>query len=293
MSTIALRPSFAGIVRGEALKLSRQLSLWLTLAGAVLLLAVIVLAVSGGVNLKNMLIADPTAWARDKLETFGTIYQIGSGVFLLIFGSRLLSMEYSSGTIRVIYARGTGRLQLWLAKLLTLGVIGVLLLVGYLVAVGAILAVMISILAGNLDPLHHISANFWQDVEWWLLVQGISLGMAILIAAAASALGRSLAFGIAAALAFYPADNFLNFLEVLGIRATGHTQPWTWISQYQLSTNLNVLLKLLEPDHSARPAFASPLADVSTQHALAVAGAYALVFGAIAIYRTVRPDVLE
>jgi hypothetical protein len=119
------------------------------------------------------------------------------------------------------------------------------------------------------------------------------MGMAILIAAAAAALGRSLAFGIAAALAFYPADNFLNILEILGIRATSHDQPWTAISQYQLSGNLNVLLTLLEPDHRARPAFASPLASVTSTHALEVVGAFALLFAVIAIFRTVRPDVLE
>ena len=291
--TRTLRPSFAGALRGEALKLSRQLSFWLSLGGAFLLLAVIVLAISGGANIKSLLLSDPTTWAFDKLETFGTIYQIGSGLFLLVFGARLFAMEYSAGTVRIIYARGMGRLQLWLAKALTLAVVGVVMLAGYVVIVGAILAVMISVLAGSLDPVNHISGQFWQDVEWWLLVQGISMAMAILIAAAAAAVGRSLAFGIAAALAFYPGDNFLNILEVLGIRATGHDQPWVGISQYQLSTNLNVLLKLLEPDHRARPAFAAPLADVSTQHALTVIGVFALVFLAAAVYRTVRPDVLE
>jgi ABC-2 type transport system permease protein len=292
LNVAALHPSFPGMVRGEVLKLSRQLSFWLALGGSVLLLAVIVLAITGAANIKNLLLSDPTAWAYDKLEVFGTLFQIGSGIFLLIFGARLLAMEYS-GTIRIVYARGAGRLQVWLAKLFTLAAVGVLLLAGYLLVVGTILAVMVNVLAGSFDPINHISAQFWQDVEWWLLVEGISMGMAILIAAAAAALGRSLAFGIAAALAFYPADNFLNILEILGIRATGHDQPWTAISQFQLSGNLNVLLTLLEPDHRARPAFAAPLAAVTSAHALEVVGAFALLFAVIAIFRTVRPDVLE
>jgi ABC-2 type transport system permease protein len=290
---VALRPSFAGTVRGEVLKLSRQLSFWLTLGGAVFFLALIVVAITGGQNIKSLLLSDPTAWAYDKLEVFGTLFQIGSGIFLLIFGSRLISMEYSSGTIRILYARGTSRLQLLAAQLVTIAIIGAVLLAGYLVLVGAILAVMISALAGSLDSVQHISAQFWQDVEWWLLVQGISIGMAMLIAAAASGIGRSLAFGISAALVFYPVDNFLNILEILGIRATGHDQPWTAFSQYQLSPNLNVLLTLLEPDHRSRSAFSSPLAAVSSGHALAVIGVFALVFAAIAIIRTTRPDVLE
>ena len=293
MSTMALRPSFVGVVRGEALKLSRQLSLWLTLAGGAVLLAVIVLAITGATNLKESLIANPTAWAYNMLEVFGTVFQIGSGIFLLLFGSRLIGMEYSSGTIRVLYARGTGRLRLLLAKLFTLAVVGLALFAGYVLIVGAVLALMILTLSGSLDPVSSISNEFWGDLGRWAAVQGISMGMAILLAAAAAAVGRSLAFAIAAALAFYPADNFLNIIEILAIRATGHDQPWTAISQYQLGPNLNVVLNLIEPGHHSRPAFAAPLAPVDATHALAVIGAFAIGFAAIAILRTLRPDVLE
>ena len=293
MSAAVLRPRFTGAVRGEALKLSRQLSFWLSLAGATLLLGVIVLAISGAENLKQMLLANPTQWAYDKLEVFGTVFQIGSGIFLLIFGSRLLGMEYSSGTIRILYARGTGRLQLLLAKMLTLAVVGIVLLIGFTLLVGAILALMIVALSGSLDPIHHISNEFWSDLGRWAVVQGVSMGVAILLVAAAAGIGRSLAFAIAAALAYYPVDNFLNILELLGIRATGHDQPWMAISQYQLSTNLNVLLQLMEPSHRARPAFASPLAPVDLTHALVVIAVFALGFAVIAVLRTIRPDVLE
>ncbi len=227
-----IRPSFFGAVRGEALKLSRQLSFWLTLVGGAVLLAVIVLAISGATNLKESLLADSTAWAYNMLNVFGTVFQIGSAIVLLIFGARLIGMEYSSGTIRIAYARGAGRLRLLLAKLFTLAAVGVALLAGYLIV-------------------------------------------------------------IAASLAFYPADNFLNILEILAIRATGHDQPWIGISQYQLGPNLNVVLNLIEPSHHSRPAFASPLAAVDATHALLVIGAFALVFAAVAVLRTVRPDVLE
>ena len=293
MSVAALRPSFPGTVRGEVLKLTRQLSFWLSLAGAFLLLGVIVLAISGGVNLKNQLLADPTGWAYDKLESFGMVFQMGSGIFLLLFGSRLLGMEYSSGTIRVIYARGVSRLGLLVAKLFTLATVGVALLGGYVLVVGAILALMISALSGNLDIVGRIANEFWADLGRWAVVQGISMGLAILLAAAAAGIGRSLAFAIGAALAFYPADNFLNILELLGIRATGHEQPWIWMTQYQLSPNLNVVLGLLEPTHRSRSAFAAPLAPVDATHALVVIGAYAAILAAIAVVRTVRPDVLE
>ncbi|TMF39913.1 MAG: hypothetical protein E6I30_02320 [Chloroflexi bacterium] len=154
------------------------------------------------------------------------MFQIGSGIFLLIFGARLIAMEYSSGTIRILYARGTGRLRLLLAKLFTLALVGIVLFAGYVLVVGAILALIILSLSGNFEGISQISNAFWSDLGRWAAVQGISMGMAILLAAAASALGRSLAFAIAASLAFYPADNFLTRLSRRRLRRSMRRMRW-------------------------------------------------------------------
>jgi hypothetical protein len=98
---------------------------------------------------------------------------------------------------------------------------------------------------------------------------------------------------MAASLAFFPVDNFSVILEALGSRITKQDHPWLTISQYQLGTNLNVVLNLIEPGHHARAAFAPPLTPVDGTHALVVIGAFALAFAVIAVARTVRPDVLE
>jgi ABC-2 type transport system permease protein len=293
MSVTVRRPSFVGAVRGEALKISRQLSFWLMLAGAFVLLAIITLAISSASNIQDQLKSNPTAFAYGARDVFGTVYQIGSGIFLLIVGSRLFAMEYSSGTIRIIYARGTGRLRLLLAKMLTLAFIGVILLVGYSVVAGATLALLVNAWAGSLAPLQHLPNEFWQDLETWALVQGMSMGIVILMAAAAAGIGRSLAFAMAASLAFFPVDNFSVILEALGSRITRQDHPWLTISQYQLGPNLNTVLGLIEPGHHARAAFASPLTPVDGIHALVVIGAFALAFAFIAVVRAVRPDVLE
>jgi hypothetical protein len=92
----------------------------------------------------------------------------------------------------------------------------------------------------------------------WALVQGMGMGIAILMAAAAAGIGRSLAFAMAASLAFLPVDNFSVILEMLGARITKHDHPWLNISQYQLGPNLNNVLKLIEPGHHASAAFATP-----------------------------------
>ncbi|HMJ40318.1 MAG TPA: ABC transporter permease [Verrucomicrobiae bacterium] len=293
MSTAPMRPRFFGTVRGEALKVSRQLSFWLMLAGAVVLLAIVTLAITSASNIQDQLKTDPTAWAYGARDIFGTIFQIGSGIFLLIVGSRLFAMEYSSGTIRIIYARGTGRLRLLLAKMLTLAIVGILLLAGYLVVAGGVLALLVNAWTGSLAPLQHLPNEFWQDLEMWVLVQGMSIGIVILMAAAAAGIGRSLAFAMAASLAFFPVDNFSVILESLASRITKQDHPWLNISQYQLGPNLNIVLNLIEPGHHARGAFATPLMPVDATHALVVIGAFAVAFAAIAIVRTVRPDVLE
>ena len=288
-----MHPRFFGTVRGEALKISRQLSFWLMLAGSFVLLAIITLAITTGTSVQDQLKADPTAWAYGVRDIFGTIFQIGSGIFLLIVGSRLFAMEYSSGTIRIIYARGVGRLRLLLAKMLTLAMIGVLLLAGYVVIAGGIITLLVNAWTGSIAPLQHLPSEFWQDLGMWAVVQGMSIGIVILMAAAAAGIGRSLAFAMAASLAFFPVDNFSVILEALGSRITKQDHPWLNISQYQLGPNLNTVLNLIEPGHHARAAFATPLTKVDATHALVVIGAFAVAFAAIAVFRAVRPDVLE
>jgi len=293
MSSSTLRPRFFGTVRGEAIKVSRQLSFWLMIVAGLVVIGVITLAVTSAQSIQDQLKTDPTSWAYGASDVFGTVFQVGSAIFLLIVGSRLIAMEYSSGTIRILYARGTGRLQLLLAKLLLLALVAVAALIAYVLVVGVVVSLLITSWTGSLDVVQHIASGFWTDMERWALVQGISMGIAILLAAAAAGLGRGLAFAIAASLAFYPADNFSVLLEALAARATKHDDPWLDFSQYQLGANLNILLNLLEPGHNARPAFATPLQPVDLTHALVVIGAFALVFAVIAVGRTVRPDVLE
>ncbi|HUY74043.1 MAG TPA: ABC transporter permease [Candidatus Dormibacteraeota bacterium] len=293
MSSIARRPRFVGTLKGEALKVSRQLSFWLMLAGSLVLLVVIVLAVTSSDSIRTQLTADPASFFYSARDVFGTVYQIGSGIFLLIVGSRLFAMEYSSGTIRIIYARGTGRLRLLLAKMLTLAIIGVVLLAGYLVITGTLIAILVNTWAGSFAPIQGLPSQFWQDMGYWAVVQGISMGMAILLAAAATGIGRSLAFAMAASLAFFPVDNFLTILTGLGARITRQDHPWLDISRYLLGPNLNVVLNLIEPGHHARAALAAPLLPVDGTHALSVIGIFAVGFAAIAVGRTVWPDVLE
>ncbi len=53
-------------------------------------------------------------------------------------------------------------------------------------------------------------------------------------------LGRSLAFGVGAALAFFPADNFITITLGL-VNALTRQHVWLEASAYLLGPNLNVL----------------------------------------------------
>lgn len=287
------RPRFLGAVSGEVLKVSRQLSFWLMLAAALVLYVVIVLAIVSAGPVKDQVKADPTGFAYTAIDAFGTIFQIGSGIFLLIVGSRLFGMEYSSGTIRIIYARGMGRLRLLLAKVLTLAIVGVALLAAYVALSSAVMLILVNVWTGSSDALTNLPSAFWRDLELWAAVMGVSMGIAILLSAAAAGLGRSLSFAMAASLAFFPVDNFAPILLFLGSRITKQDHPWLDISQYLLGPNLNVLLNHIQPDHRARPFFSGPLLPVDGTHAAVVVGCFALLFAAVAVARTARPDVLE
>ena len=287
------RPSFFGAVRAEAIKVSHQLSFWLMLVAGFVLLGITVAAFSTIGNLPDTARTDPSGFARQMFDVYGTIFQIGSGIVLLIVGSRLIAMEYSSGTVRIAYARGVGRLQLLLAKMVLLAIIGVGLLVGWLLVVGSIVAALYANWTGGLAGLDKLDTGLQQDFGYWLLAQGISMGVVILLAAAMAGLGRSLAFAMAASLAFFPVDNFLVGIMALTARATRHDSPWRNITEYLLGPNLNSLVKLIEPDHGSPIAFAPPLNPIDGHHALLVIGAWAVLFAVIAIGRAVRPDVLE
>jgi len=287
------RPSFFGAVRAEAIKVSHQLSFWLMLVAGFVLLGITVAAFSTIGNLPDTARTGPSGFVRQMFYVYGTIFQIGSGIVLLITGSRLIAMEYSSGTVRIAYARGIGRLQLLLAKMVLLAIIGVGLLVGWLLVAGSIVAALYANWTGGLAGLDKLDTGLQQDFGYWLLAQGISMGVVILLAAAMAGLGRSLAFAMAASLAFFPVDNFLVGIMALTARATRHDSPWRNITEYLLGPNLNSLVKLIEPDHGSPIAFAPPLNPIDGHHALLVIGAWAVLFAVIAIGRAVRPDVLE
>ncbi|MDQ6773864.1 MAG: ABC transporter permease [Candidatus Dormibacteraeota bacterium] len=285
------RPGFGGALRSEYLKLTRQRAAWLLLGAFPI--AYVAAALVIGLN-------DPGAHGRISRQPpinsiqvmFGGTFQVASGIVLLLLSARLMGMEFTSGTVRVLFGRGQSRLHLYLAKITILGAFGLAAFAIYALATALFTAVLIWHLAGDLSPLRHVPSVAWADTAIAGAVLLISMAVCILLGSAAAVLGRSLAFAASVAMGFFPVDNF--GVVVLGLlsRATQNS-GWGKPSAYLLGPSLNVLAKALQTDHANGVALAPPLVPVDGTHALVVVGVWALAFllGAMILIRA--RDVLE
>jgi ABC-type transport system involved in multi-copper enzyme maturation permease subunit len=279
------RPRFDLLVRGELRKLSRQRANWVLIGFALLvaLLAGLFISTSSGIwttetQYRQTIVTDPGYWVHGLVVVAAMIMHIVGGVILLIASARLVGMEYT-GPIRVILARGVGRLRLLAAKLVALAVFALL-----FTAVMVVLAVPygLALAAAQGGSFTHALSTMpdseWRDVEVHLLVVVISGFVCVLIGAAGAALGRSLALGLVIAIGFFPLDNFLSMHDGA-------------VSDYQLGPALNVLNETL--GHLRESIFTRPFDPPDSTHSLILIAVYAVVFLLVAIIPTRRRDVLE
>jgi len=279
-------------VGGEILKLRRQGMIWAMLGLAVFFFVVIAGALTTADNIRQTLEKTPSSFMFSMYDAYLAIFDVGSGIFLLVVSARLVGMEYSGGTIRVLLARGTGRVRLLLAKLTALALLGLVLLAGFVtLAAGALYATVVH-WEGSFEKISSLQGTVWHDLGVNVLVALASMGAAILIGTAAAVLGRSLAFGIGAALVLYPADNLITATLPIFKTLTGR-DFWLQASAYLLGPNLDVLPVVMQTDHAARAAFATPLVKVDATHAWLVVGVWALVLAAAAIRISQRRDVVQ
>src|SRR5260221_3524188 len=269
VSQPAMHASFLGIMRGEFLKIARLFWLMLIILTAGFVVGFLLGASSPGV--KTDLQDTPLHFLYNSMESNMVVFRIFSGIFLLVLTSFTIGREYQYGTIRILLARGAGRVQLLLTCILMLA------------------------LAGNLNALSALTPAFWPNIGIDLLAVIINMGATILLAAAMNALTRSLTFGLSASLIWFPIDNIGTLIMNTLARLT-HNDFWHNATPYLLGPLLNRLPTILLPAE-ARSGFESfgsgPLASVSSSHALWVISTYALVFFVLALIPTWKRDVRE
>lgn len=286
------RPTFPGAVRSELLKIGRTWLTWALVAGFAVITAIALVAIVASGAPRDAFKASPTTFYFAYLSGVLDLFTIGSGVFLLMTGSRLVSMEYGSGTIRLVLARGTSRLGLLAAQYTALAITGVLLLAGFAVVAVAFLLAVAAAWHGDLSPIASLPAAAWTDTWLSVLAAGVSMAVCILLATAAAVVGRSVAFGVGVAVGFFPADNFAVIVMALLSRIT-HQDVWLKATQFFLGPVLNQLPGALETDHRARAVFFTPLVQVDAAHCWAVIGVFSAVFLAASVVLTWRRDVLH
>lgn len=297
------RPRFLGMVRGEVYKQAHLRLNWVMLALLAGLVAVPYLFLIATPGAKEALQSESGTFFYEEMNGVLALLRVFSGIVLLIMTARTIGMEYQHGTIRVLLARGVGRLQLLAAKLTALALVALAIVVGAIIINAALLLLDVHTLMGNLDSLQSLPAYFWPDARTYLLTVLISMSVTILLAAAITVVGRSPAFGLALGLAWFPADNIGVGLMFI-IHSFTQNDFWLKVTAYFLGPNLNQMpVALLTPatpatflaESAAQPVSlgAGPLVDVTGRHTLVVALIYAVIFVAVALVLVWRRDVTE
>lgn len=289
----ASRASFLGIMRGEFLKIARLFWVLLGLLAAGFVVAFLLGASSQ--QAKTDLQHAPLRFLYYSMESNLVVFRILVGVLLMILTSFAIGREYQYGTLRILLARGVGRVQLLLAKLALLVVIALALLALFTLLTALLTGLLMLALVGNLNALSALTSAFWANIGIDLLTIGISMGATILMAAAMNGLGRSLTFGLSASLVWFPVDNMSTLILNTLARLT-HSDSWSGITAYLLGPLLNRLPDYLLPAE-VQTGFQSfgvlPQVPVSSAHALWVIGVYSLAFLVLALVPTWKRDVKE
>ncbi len=299
LSSNTTRPNFWGLVGGELFKLTRQWTTWIllvALAGIIVLPYVFVFITPTIVDQKNLVHS-----FYDILGTGLSILRIFSGFFLLILVPRVIGLEYQLGTIRILLARGVGRLQLLFAKLTAVSLVALVLFVGGTLLV-SFMTLLVASAHSDVGALQTFPAQFWADSWTFLLTILANMAVTILLATAATVVGRSLSFGLSVALIFFPIDNIGTLVMQLAYRIT-NSDFWLNVTAYLLGPNLNAMVEVFT--HGNFSHFGSaPLVFVNqhglihgTQvdgtHILTVIVVYAVIFVVTAFWLTRQRDVKE
>ncbi len=302
-----IRTTFLGLLRGELRKIIHMRITWVLLGVITLLIiGAQLLLVTGPRNSADLRNAPLDAFYQ-VLQGDTALVRIFSGIFILILTAHVIGLEYQHGTIRVLLARGVGRLHLLGAKVAALALVGLALmtlesLLELIFAWGLTLA-----LADGRQPWRVLGAEFWADLRIYLFYLALNLVVTLLLAVAATVVGRSLAFGLAVGLSWFAVDNLLTIVLSLLERITG-SDFWLNLSGVLLGPLLNRLPDYIAPPyheiiqgpHGAETVTRTiggfgplPLVTVPAEHALLVIGVYAAIFAIVAIALTWRREILD
>lgn len=286
------KPSFVGLVGGELFKIRRQSSTWITLIVLICLTFVPYLVALSLDRVANSLNLSPDSFLGAWLGENMFLLRAASGFILIIMTARLIGQEYNLGTIRILLARGVGRVQLLLAKLTAMAIWAIFILLISLILNVLLTGALVLIKTSSLNAFNSITSTTWHDLAIYVGTVAISMGVSILLASALSVLGRSMAFGMSLSLVWFPLDNIMAGVLAL-ISALTHNTAWQNLSAYLLGPNLNSMFLAITGKSWAIGATVTSTNPVDGTHTVVVAAIYAAIFAIVSIWLTWKRDVKE
>ncbi len=306
-ATTGRTPSFWGVTRGELFKISRLRS---TTIMAIIGLGIAILpwfALAFIPRQRAAIVANTVTSMLNNVEGNLSLMRVLLGIFLIILAVQVIGMDYQQGTIRIILARGVERLQLLGAKALALLIVSGIALAGWFLWELILGTVTLSLVGSGFGLFSALNATFWNDTGLYAITVVVSALASVALAVAATVLGRSVAFGMAVGLGFFPVDNF-GTLILRVIAAVTNNTFWAQVTRYLLGPALNsmpvaalpqtthIVATPTGPVSEVSGAFSfgiSPLYTDNFVHTLLVVLVYVLAFAALAIVLTWRRDVKE
>jgi ABC-2 type transport system permease protein len=290
------RPSFIGLVGGELFKIRRMGSTWITF--------ILMLCLTIAPNLLLILvqnhIVDNFASSKSAVQLH-SFYQVASvdfltlrvfiGFFVMIMTANVIGREYQLGTVRVLLARGVGRVQLLLAKLAAIAIGALLTFVIWLLVITLLIVLTPLTKTGNLNAFQALDSTFWHNTWLYILTILVSMGASILMATMMCSLGRSLTTGMTASVLWFPVDNIAVLAMFIAFQVTNN-DFWKQVTAYLLGPNLNIMPKAVSDQFTIMEG-STPLTSVDGTHTLLVALVYALIFIVVFLYLTWKRDVKE
>lgn len=282
---------FGGTVGAEFQKIVRLRSTQVLLCLGVLGFVGVMLLLTLETSLSSIMVHAPAEGIGIFQDVLYLLFTVGAGIFLLLTSALLVGMEYSHGTLRILLARGTGRLTLLTAKLLALFGVGVALLAGFTAAALVWIGIVTIHWTGSLSALTGAGSEAVKHVGLGLLLALLSVFCAIVIGSTMATLGRSVAFGVGAAMGFFTADNFGALILSLVSQLTNQ-KFWGNVTAYLFGPNLNALPGLAIKGLRMPHVLPQPYVTVTLTHSLIVIGVWAIGLLVLEMVLTWRRDVL-
>jgi ABC-2 type transport system permease protein len=269
--------SFSGMVRGELLKIMWLRSTWIMLALTIVGTALFTLLNIAYSNVHQLLASDPVLYAYQYEITQNLlIFRALSGFFALVVTAFSFGLEYQQGTIRVLLGRGVGRPNFLFSKLVALFILAVLVQLGGLLFNVLLVAIVTTSTTGSFNAFGIIITHALGSFALYSLYMIFNMWVSILLAAAVTVLGRSLAFGLTIALLWFPLDNIAVTLLTILLNRFFPADVALKAGNVLLGPDLNSLPKVLFTQHINSQLFV-PFISIGGW-TFAVILAYALVF---------------